>query len=75
MKKEELKKLEIYCPNETCGDPVPGYYGGINSPRTKRRMTFSGFDFWDTSIYLCPVCGKKRKFAATILGDGYKEVS
>jgi len=55
-----LTRLEIYCPNATCGDPVPSSSG--QTLYTKRRMSYYGETGLGTAKYVCPVCGNKRFF-------------
>ena len=56
----DLSKLEIFCPNNECGDPVPY----ANGARTRRRMNFVGkYKGIFVRLYYqfrCPVCGGTR---------------
>ena len=72
MGKIDLQSIEVACPNDTCGDPVPSY--GSNQPSyTKRRMHYAGEGFIAHAVYKCPVCGKKRKFSHNLFTNGYHE--
>lgn len=75
MERDDLKNIEAFCPDEKCGDPVPAMGGGQSVNRTKRKMTFSGFNFLDRAVYRCPVCGRERKFAIAMFADKYVEVN
>ncbi len=56
----DLSTIDIFCPNDECGDPVPG----ANGARKRRRMNFVGKDtgFFVRFYYRfkCPVCGHIR---------------
>ena len=72
----DLSNLEIYCRNETCGEPLPGLDGVARY--NKRRMMFSGkswmFTDGDVHVYMCPVCGSKRHFKKNLIFSGFHEV-
>lgn len=71
---KKLKDLEVYCKNETCGDPVPGY--GSKPAYTKRRMNFNRMTVWKSDAeFRCPVCGAIRKFRYSVLIGGNYEVN
>ncbi len=59
---EDLARLEVFCSNEKCGDPVADKQGNIHY--TKRRMnlvkteTFLG----NKAIYKCPICMREKRF-------------
>lgn len=50
----DLTKLEIYCLNNTCGDPVPNL-DGKKTAYTKRKMNYAGASFTGAAMYRCPV--------------------
>lgn len=56
----DFSRLEIFCKNTDCGDPVPH----ANGARTRRRMNFikedSGLFVSRYGRYRCPVCGSHR---------------
>lgn len=81
---ETLENLELFCPNSECGDPVIAHDGSIIF--RKRRMTFAGFQqkpkigsWTDTkdykAQYICPVCGRVRKFESSFPYENFKERS
>ncbi len=72
MEKPDPKSFEVFCEKDECGDPVPGSDGVTYFK--KRRMNYTGPNFWDREVYQCPVCREKRKFAPNALSDGYHEV-
>ncbi len=62
---QKAANMTALCPDEECGDPVPSYGGGpVN--RTRRQMEFIGTEFHliriKLYVYVCPVCGAKRKY-------------
>lgn len=69
--REVLKNIEVYCSNEKCGEPIPGL--SLNPTYSKRRMKFINITILGTAIYMCPVCGKRRKFSSNPLSDGFYE--
>ena len=62
---EDLAKLEVFCSNEKCGDPVADKQGNIHY--TKRRMNLVGtegiMNVRNTYVYQCPICKKQKKFS------------
>lgn len=69
---DDLKTLEVYCTNETCGDPVADKNGKVFF--TKRRMNLWRFeDILGSATYRCPVCGRERKFFVNPLTDNIRE--
>jgi CRISPR/Cas system-associated protein Cas10 (large subunit of type III CRISPR-Cas system) len=66
----DFSKLDVFCHNDECGDPVPY----ANGARAKRRMNYLG-DHGNflreifvagghniEHVYQCPVCGRRRVF-------------
>ena len=60
--------FEVFCPNESCGDPITNHKGDVFF--TKRKMTYAGRSlFLGDWIFRCPVCGRKRKFNISLFGN------
>jgi len=74
MNVSDLQKIEVYCKDNTCGDPIPSFDGSVRY--TRRRMVFAGWglSLRKIAVFRCPVCDKKREFAFNIVTDGYHEV-
>jgi hypothetical protein len=72
MPDNKLSDLEVYCPNQACGDLVTNLNG---TTITRRRMNYAGTRWNATAAYICPVCGKERRFLRHVLSTGYKELS
>ena len=80
---ETLKNLELFCPDTACGDPVIAPEGSVIY--RKRQMTFAGFQQKPSSNsryasdfkaqYICPVCGRVRKFESSYPFENFKERS
>ncbi len=58
----DLAKLEVFCKNERCGDPVADRLGNVQY--TKRRMNLVRTEKgWSNGVvYKCPICGRERRF-------------
>ena len=69
--KADVRALEIYCPNEKCGDAEHTLGGVI---RRKRRMVFSRKGLGNKFTYVCPVCGFQKHFKRVLIGRGFREI-
>jgi len=68
---DDLEKLEVYCVNEKCGDPVADRHGNVHY--TKRRMNLMRTDNFvqhksvmhrhEGAVYVCPICKKEKRFS------------
>jgi hypothetical protein len=59
----KLNKLNVVCPNQDCGDPVP-----FSRKNTRRLMSYAGTQFSGNAVYLCPECGRRRYFSVGYSG-------
>ncbi len=72
MTVENWEAIEVYCRYDECAEQIQGF---DNKPRlSKRKMKFTGQEFWGTAVFTCPVCGRERKYRERTLGTGYKEI-
>ncbi|MBI4435267.1 hypothetical protein HY630_01205 [Candidatus Uhrbacteria bacterium] len=74
----EVLKNEVFCQDETCGDPIVQPFGGETPPRQRRRMNHRGSHSiavgWHIErvyTFACPVCGKARRFQVKLAYNGW----
>jgi len=67
MTADELRKIELFCPKEKCGDPV----GGLSRSAQfhKRQLRFRGFLLGTYAKYQCPVCSHTRYLRSSLFGS------
>lgn len=67
-----IEHLAPFCPNQACGDPILSPQNEIVF--TKRKMSLSGRSWLGEWVFICPVCGGKRRFRPSYFGNEIIEV-
>lgn len=73
MDENQWRAIEVFCRQNQCSRIVQGVDGKPTGD--KRKMFFSGFTFWGAAAFICPVCGRQRRFRERTFGTGIQEVS
>lgn len=73
MQDKDLKNIQVFCTNATCGDASTNTQGQTFT--TKRKMNYVGRAVFRGHVYQCPVCGRKKKAFMNRLSDSYQIVS
>jgi hypothetical protein len=67
-----LKEIDVFCPKESCADIIKEPDGTLHYQKRKMNFSYSTF-YRGHAIYVCPICGEKRRFKSKF--HGYKEIT
>lgn len=73
MKDNDLKQLQVFCMNGSCGDASTNTHGQTFT--SKRKMNYIGKATFRGHLFQCPVCGRKKKAIMSMMSDSYRIVT
>ncbi len=71
MEKSDWENLEVFCRYDDCSEQVFGPDNKLHPQ--KRRMQFTGFSAWGAAMFMCPVCGREKRYKERTFGTGFTE--